>query len=92
MVDSAADMDVIGLLLIAASLSLFLLPLGLIRQTQRGLHNPSMVRLLILPCAQRSRCRWDGSALPHGDVISILHSSENALALFEARAVADTFS
>jgi hypothetical protein len=36
-------MDVIGLLLIAASLSLFLLPLGLIRQTQRGLHNPSMV-------------------------------------------------
>lgn len=36
-------MDMVGLLLIAASLSLFLLPLGLIRQSNRGFHNPSMV-------------------------------------------------
>lgn len=41
-------MDVVGLLLIAASLSLFLLPLGLIRQSQRGLHNPSMVCYMVL--------------------------------------------
>ena len=43
-VNACAEMDFIGLLLIAASLALFLLPLGLAPMSKQGWGNPTMVR------------------------------------------------
>lgn len=44
----AIDMDLLGLLLIAASLALILLPLGLAPKASRGWHTPSMLAMIII--------------------------------------------
>lgn len=44
--DACVEMDLVGLFLIAASLALILLPLGLAPKEKQGWKTPSMVRLL----------------------------------------------
>jgi len=47
---AAAEMDLMGLILVAASLALILLPLGLAPAASKGWHTPSMLAMIIIGC------------------------------------------